>query len=79
MTMKRIPAGTFKAHCLAIMEDVRATRDPILITKRGRPVAKLVPAGTARDHFIGHLVGVVKIVGDIESPIEPAETWEALK
>ncbi|MGO8790204.1 MAG: type II toxin-antitoxin system Phd/YefM family antitoxin [Terriglobia bacterium] len=77
--MKKISAGTFKTHCLSIMEDVRATRHPVLITKRGRPVAKLVPVDTGRDDFIGRLEGVVKIVGDIESPIEPLESWEALR
>ena len=77
--MKKISAGAFKTHCLSIMEDVRATRHPVLITKRGRPVAKLVPVDTGRDDFIGRLEGVVKIVGDIESPIEPLENWEALR
>lgn len=77
--MKRISAGTFKTHCLSIMEEVRATRHPVVITKRGRPVAKLVPVDSGRDDFIGRLEGVVRIVGDIESPIEPLESWEALR
>jgi prevent-host-death family protein len=72
-------AGEFKAHCLAVMEDVRMTREPVLITKRGRPVAKLVPTDRSSDDFIGRLVGVVKIVGDIESPVEPPENWEVLR
>ena len=42
--MKAIPAGQFKARCLRIMDEVRATREPVIITKKGRPVAKLVPA-----------------------------------
>jgi len=77
--MTKIPAGKFKTHCLAIMEEVRATRNPVLITKRGRPVAKLVPVDNSRDDFIGHLEGLFKVVGDIESPIEPPESWEALR
>lgn len=77
--MKKISAGEFKTHCLSIMDDVQATRQPVVITKRGRPVAKLVPADTEGDDFIGRLVGVVKIVGDIESPVEPPEAWDALK
>ena len=56
--MKKMPAGKFKAHCLTIMEEVRATREPVLITKRGRPVAKLVPPDTSSDDFIGRLEGV---------------------
>ncbi len=74
--MKRIAAGKFKAQCLAVMETVRKTREPVVITKRGRPVAKLVPADTAPDDFLGRLRGVMKIVGDIESPIEPPEAWD---
>ena len=77
--MTRIPAGKFKTHCLTIMEEVRATRNPVLITKRGRPVAKLVPVDDSRDDFIGRLEGVVKIVGDIESPVVPPESWEVLR
>jgi prevent-host-death family protein len=73
--MKRMSAAKFKAHCLQVMEEVHATREPVVITKRGRPVAKLVPAG--KDNFLGHLRGAVKIVGDIESPIELPESWEA--
>jgi prevent-host-death family protein len=72
--MKKIAAGEFKARCLALMEDVRSTRQPIVITKRGKPVAKLVPVETEKDEWLGRLKGVIKIVGDIESPIEG---WES--
>lgn len=77
--MKKMAAGEFKARCLAVMESVRKTKQPVLITKRGRPVAKLVPADEAPSEFLGRLEGVVKIVGDIESPIEPPEAWEVLR
>ncbi len=76
--MKKMAAGTFKTHCLRVMEEVRTTREPVLVTKRGRPVAKLVPVDTSSDDFIGRLEGIVTIVGDIESPAEPPEVWEAL-
>jgi len=74
--MKKIAAGEFKARCLTLMEDVRSTRKPIVITKRGKPVAKLVPVETEKDEWIGRLKGVIRIVGDIESPMEPG-TWES--
>ena len=77
--MKRIGAGEFKARCLALMDDVRKTREPVVITKRGKPVAKLVPADDAEQEFIGRLKGVIRSVGDIESPIEPPEAWEVLR
>ena len=78
--MKKIAAGVFKARCLALMEDVRLTRQPIVITKRGQPVAKLVPVDNGKkDHWIGRLNGKFKIMGDIVSPVVPLEDWEALK
>jgi prevent-host-death family protein len=73
--MKKIAAGEFKARCLTLMEDVRSTREPLVITKRGKPVAKLVPADDEKDDFIGRLEGVFRVVGDIESPIDE---WESL-
>ena len=77
--MKTIAAGEFKARCLTLMEDVRSTRQPLVITKRGKPVAKLVPVEDKKDDFIGRLKGVIKIVGDIESPVVPLEDWEGLR
>jgi prevent-host-death family protein len=77
--MKKIAAGKFKAQCLKVMEQVHTTREPVLITKRGQPLAKLVPAEKASDDFIGRLEGIVTIVGDIESPIVPLEDWDALR
>jgi len=72
--MKKIAAGEFKERCLTLMEDVRSTREPLIITKRGKPVAKLVPIEEKKDDFIGRLKGVIRVVGDIESPIDG---WES--
>jgi prevent-host-death family protein len=77
--MKTMPAGQFKARCLKVMDDVEATREPVVITKKGRPVAKLVPAGEPSDDFLGKLSSVMKIVGDITQPIEDPDAWEALR
>ena len=77
--MKKMPAGEFKTHCLAVMDKVSTTREPVIITKRGRPIVKLVPAEEPSQDFLGRLEGVVKIVGDIESPIESPETWKVLR
>jgi hypothetical protein len=55
------------------MEEVRNTREPVLVTKRGKPVA----ADDTGREFIGRLKGVIRIMGDIESPIEPPEAWES--
>lgn len=77
--MKTISAAEFKARCLNLMEAVQKDREPVLITKRGKPVAKLVPAGKSGNDLIGRLEGVIEIVGDIESPIEPTEAWESAR
>ena len=75
--MRSMRAGEFKARCLKVMDQVRATREPVVITKRGRPVAKLVPVDRRGDDIFGCLKGVVEIVGDIESPLVAPEDWEA--
>lgn len=74
--MKTISAAEFKARCLALMDDVQGTREAVIITKRGKPVAKLVPADSGSDEFIGRLKGLIEVVGDIESPVVPPEDWE---
>ena len=48
MPIKKISAATFKTHCLAIMDEVHAKRQPVLITKHGKPIAKLVPADESK-------------------------------
>lgn len=66
--MKTIPAGTFKARCLAIMDEVQARREGVLITKHGKPVAKLVPADEGTDEIYNFLRGKGEIKGDIIAP-----------
>jgi prevent-host-death family protein len=73
--MKHIPAGIFKARCLAVMKKVQATGEPVIVTKRGTPVVKVVPTQLEKNDIFGFMRGKVKIVGDIESPI-PVE-WES--
>jgi prevent-host-death family protein len=75
--MKTMPAGEFKARCLAVMEDVRKYRTSVVITKKGRPVAKLVPPDTPAADVFGCLAGTARIVGDIEAPVVPATAWTA--
>jgi prevent-host-death family protein len=77
--MKTMAAGKFKAQCLKVMDRVNATREPVIITKKGRPVAKLVPVDPPGEDIFGCLAGIIEIVGDIESPVEPPEAWEALR
>jgi len=75
--MKTIPAGKFKVHCLAIMDEVQAKRQAVVITKRGKPVAKLVPVEKEKDDIFGFLKGKgkIEIKGDIVSPALTPEEW----
>lgn len=73
--MRTISASELKAKCLAILDEVKATGEPVTITKRGQPFASLVPAGPG-DGYPG-LAGTVELLGDIMSPVLPADTWEA--
>lgn len=77
--MRTMGAGAFKAQCLSVMDEVANKRQPVLITKRGKPVAKLVPVETSDDEILGFAVGRVKIVGDVMGPVFPLEDWEMLK
>ena len=76
--MKQMRASTFKARCLTIMNDVQATGEPVVVTKRGTPVVKVVPVESKSDLF-GFMAGEFKIVGDIESPVTPLKHWEVMK
>ena len=77
MKTKTIPAGTFKARCLAIMDEVASKRESVVITKRGKPVAKLVPVEKEKDDIFGFFngKGTIEIKGDIVSPILSPEEW----
>jgi prevent-host-death family protein len=73
--MRSVTASELKAKCLGILDQVSRTGEPVIVTKRGRPVARLVPAGP--DGAVPSLAGTVEIVGDILSPVLPAAEWEA--
>jgi prevent-host-death family protein len=77
--MKTMPAGEFKARCLRVMEDVKKYRIPVVITKKGRAVAKLVPPDAPATDVFGCMAGTAKIVGDIESPVLRADDWDAFR
>jgi prevent-host-death family protein len=77
--MKKMPAGEFKARCLRVMEDVKTYRAPVVITKKGRPVAKLVPADDQPENAFGCMAGTAEITGDLEAPIVPLRAWKARK
>jgi prevent-host-death family protein len=76
--MRELGATEFKARCLAILDEVARTGEPVLIRKRGRPVAQLVPATPVEVGSPQHsLLGTVRIVGDIIAPALSSEDWDA--
>jgi len=69
-----IAAGEFKAKCLRLMDQVEKTREAVVVTKRGKPVAKLVPVEERpTKKLFGCMAGSVSIAGDIVSP--QTEEW----
>lgn len=79
--MEEMAISKFKVHCLEVIARVERTRKPIRITKRGKPVAELNPAGSARKAKLafGAMRGTAKILGDIIAPASDPEDWDALR
>ncbi len=77
--MKKMAAGFFKANCLAVMDEVQTKHETVVITKRGKPVAKLVPLTTETDEIYNFLAGKGAITGDIVSAAISPEEWGELK
>jgi prevent-host-death family protein len=73
--MKKMAAGAFKANCLAVMDEVQKKRETVVITKRGKPVAKLVPLEQEEDEIFGFLRGKATITGDVVAPAMTLREW----
>ena len=78
--MEKIQISAFKAKCLAIVEKVKNTKEPIIITKKGKPIAQVIPMPEPEKEkdWLGCMKGEFTITGDIVGPISNAEDWEAL-
>lgn len=72
---EHIQAGKFKARCLKLMDRVQRTKKKIIITKRNKPVAQLVPVEEENQTLFGKMKGTVHILSDILAPID--EVWDA--
>ncbi len=78
--METINVARFKATCLALLDQVERTGQPIRVTKRGKPVAQISPVAPAgKRRIMGCMEGTAKIVGDIESPAVAPSDWEVLR
>jgi len=66
----------FKARCLALLDEVAVFGEPIVILRRGKPVARVIRAVNGEEDYPQHtLKGTVDVVGDIVSPVLPPEAW----
>ncbi len=72
---QQIAVGVFKAKCLSLLDEVQQKRKEIIITKRGKPVARLVPVETKPPEVFGRMEGTIEILGDIVGPLDVK--WEA--
>ena len=79
--MEEIAISKFKATCLEVLERVRRTRKPILVTRFGKPVAEVTPPSipSRKGSRLGTMVGTGRIKGDIVSPVVDPNDWEVLK
>jgi len=84
ITRKQIPAGVFKQGCLAMIDDVASSKQEIVITKRGKPVARLVPMEDPRDReqeLLAHWRGKARQLVDDDELLAPSSEltrWQAL-
>lgn len=76
--MEEIAISKFKATCLAVLERVRKTGQPIRVTRFGQPIAEINPPGRAKRRIrLGGGIGSGVILGDIVGPIGDESDWEA--
>ena len=72
-----VPAGEFKAKCLNLIDEVAETRNPLVITKRGKPMVQVIPMPAKHRDIVGSMKGSVTILGDIIAPLDVE--WDAMK
>lgn len=78
--MKEIAISEFKAKCLAVLDQVQKTNEPVRVTRRGKPVAEVVPpTPVAAADWMGSMKGRMEILGDIVGPAGDPDDWEVLR
>ncbi|MBI4872548.1 MAG: type II toxin-antitoxin system Phd/YefM family antitoxin [Candidatus Riflebacteria bacterium] len=77
--MHRLSATEFKAKCLAVLDEVARTGEGVTVTKRGHPVAQVLPVVPRHQGYPqDRLRGTVEVLGNILDPVLPMGAWEAL-
>jgi prevent-host-death family protein len=74
--MKTMPAGAFKTHCLAVIDEVHNRHEEVIITKHGKPMARLVPLDEKPESLLGSMRGQFEILGDLVEPITEPGEWD---
>jgi prevent-host-death family protein len=78
--MKEIAISEFKAKCLALLDQVQKSKQPIRVTRFGKPIAEVVPPSPSPPaSWIGSMKNTIEIVGDVVSPANDEKDWEALR
>ena len=79
--IQKVAISEFKAKCLSLLEEVNKTKTPLRVTRRGKPIADVFPAGMESDErgWIGSMAGRMDIAGDIVAPVIETGEIEALK
>jgi len=79
--METIPVSRFKATCLAVVQRVKRSARPVLITRFGEAVAGVVPPArrAGRAAWLGSMQGSVEVIGDERAPALAAKRWSALR
>jgi prevent-host-death family protein len=79
--MKQVAISEFKAKCLSLLDQVQKTKKPIVVTRFGKPIAEVGPVSPQSPvaSWIGSMKGQVKFLGDIVSPANDEDDWEALR
>jgi prevent-host-death family protein len=79
--VEEVAISEFKAKCLSLLDRVNKTKKPLRVTRRGKPIADVVPPAqeAGKRDWLGSMAGTIKITGDIVSPVIDLEDIEALR
>jgi prevent-host-death family protein len=80
MVIKEVAISEFKAKCLALLDEVEKTKQPLRVTRHGKPIAEVMPPTPVNNaNWIGSMKDTMQIFGDIVSPASDPEDWEVLR
>jgi prevent-host-death family protein len=79
--IEEVAVSEFKAKCLSLLDRVNKTKTPLRVTRRGVPIAEVVPISPEDDRksWFGSMTGILKVTGDIVSPVIDPDDFEALR